>query len=443
MNDNPVSSKDKVSNPPHEIYDVIIVGAGIQGVGIAQACAINNLSVLVLEKHESAGKETSSKSSKLIHGGLRYLESFSFSLVRECLRERRYLLQNASSLVFNNHFYIPVYADSKRPWWFIYCGLWLYAWLAGDFLGRGIGRIKKKQWRSLDGLNVKNLRAVLYYVDAQTDDCNLSQQVALSAIKLGAKIQYKHDVQQITYTNHMFSVVALNNIEGDTKDTHIEYENIQHRAPKDASSLTGNELNIGKEKYFQSRVLVNASGPWINEIAKKISPAPPELAIDLVQGSHIIIDRQLSSHCFYSESKDDGRAVFILPWKGKTMVGTTEHLLTQGPDSISVTPEEIEYLLRIVNHLFPDRDIQKENIVNTFAGARVLPRSGAGLNARTREVNIVSRGDLSGYFAIYGGKLTAYRATAEAAMKDISALFTAVFKNKPLKTTREVKLDET
>jgi len=175
--------------PEEKNYDIIIIGAGIQGAGVAQAAAAAGYKTLVIEKFSQAGLGTSCKSSKLIHGGLRYLESGQFKLVNECLRERKTLLKNAPHLVKLIPFYIPVYAHSIRPAWLIFTGLCLYSL----FSLKPFSIVKKTVWASLDGLNLKNLKIVFKYYDAQTDDKKLTQAVINSAEKLSCEIIYDAD----------------------------------------------------------------------------------------------------------------------------------------------------------------------------------------------------------------------------------------------------------
>lgn len=407
----PMSEYELDANRDKSAYDVVVLGAGIQGAGIAQACALNGLSVLVLEQFSEPAMGTSSKSSKLIHGGLRYLESLSFSLVKECLLERKRLLKNAPDIVKANRFFIPLYTNSKRHPLIVYMGLWLYAWLAGDYLGRKIGWICKANWKTLNGLNTENLRAVFYYEDAQTDDKLLTKRVIASAQKLGAELKY-----------------------------HSEVVSVVKRDNQKQNDFVITTESYGTKQHFIARICINVTGPWINTLAQRVSPSPPMLPIELVQGIHIILDRLISTECFYGESPDDGRAVFVLPWKGNTMVGTTEFALPQGPTSIGATDVEINYLLRVVNHMFPLQSISEENISEVFAGSRVLPKQDGSLNARTRETQILYGPECVNYFAVYGGKLTAYRAVAENivnVMVKEGALSTVKL---PLKTTRDISL---
>ncbi|TYK65112.1 FAD-dependent oxidoreductase [Colwellia echini] len=405
--------------------DVIIIGAGVQGSGIAQAAALNGLSTRVFECNADVGLETSSKSSKLIHGGLRYLETFSFSLVRECLKERRLLLKNAPSLVKVNRFYIPIYKTSKRSRIMVYLGLRLYVLLDGDWLGRSIGSINKENWQTLDGLNTDHLKAVFYYQDSQTHDQQLTKAIAKSAQQLGAKFNFNAQVRSIDFLNGEYKVtVAKKNV------SKSDFADVDNSDDENTNTQTSTQTNRPETiQTFYAKTLVNASGPWVNQLSAllitditseqapssvpKPRPTAEMLAIDLVQGVHIVLDCRISDACYYGESPDDGRAVFILPWQGKSLIGTTERVLTDGASSCCASEDEINYLLRFVQFYFPDKNITRNSIVDIFAGVRTLLHSDTNTNSLSRETKILQPSDYPGYFVLYGGKLTVYRATAE------------------------------
>ncbi|MBU2869653.1 FAD-dependent oxidoreductase [Colwellia sp. E2M01] len=402
--------------------DVIVIGAGVQGCGIAQATAHNGLSVQVLESNAAPGLETSSNSTKLIHGGLRYLETFSFSLVKECLKERRLLLKNAPSLVHVNRFYIPIYKTSKRSRLMVYCGLRLYALLDGDWLGRSVGCIKKANWQSLDALNTDNLKAVFYYQDSQTHDQYLTKAISKSAQQLGAQFHFDVQVRSINFAN------------GEYKVTVAKKQNIDNQKNSKLQNNTTENLEA-----FYAKSLVNAAGPWVNQLSRLFIPAVEMLAIELVQGVHIVVDCRISESCYYGESPDDGRAVFILPWQGKTLIGTTETILTASASSCAASDEEIAYLLRFVQCYFPSKNISQDNIVEVFSGVRTLLRGEGDTNSLSRETRILASTQYPGYFALYGGKLTVYRATSEHLVKQI---FKSVgHKLENYKSTRNISLE--
>lgn len=368
-------------------YDVVVIGGGIQGVGVAQAAAAEGQKVLLLEKAGLASG-TSSKSSKLIHGGLRYLESAELSLVRECLTERAILLKIAPDLVEMRRFIIPLYKETRRPAWQISTGLKLYYALANFRAQAKPGKLPKSKWDSLDGLTTKNLHHVYYYSDAQTDDRLLTQAVMTSAQTLGAELMMPAEFIKA-------EIVA------DGCDVHYVHD--------------------GMEQTCHTKVLVNAGGPWVNKIASLISPQPPEFNIDLVGGTHIEVEGSIEQGIYYTESPRDGRAIFMMPWYGRLLVGTTERKFRGKPDNIEPTAVEIKYLLHVLAHYFPAyKSMAPGDVANAWSGLRVLPGGTEHAFKRTREV--VYRMDTSNkpsVISIYGGKLTAYRHTAQVVMRKI------------------------
>lgn len=361
-------------------YDVAIIGGGIHGAGIAQAASADGFKVLLLEQTDWAAG-TSQKSSKLIHGGLRYLQQGQFGLVWESIRERDRLLQNAPELVTRKRFIIPLYKDSKLKNWKIWLGLSIYALLAGVKQNR-FSKIPADEWNQLKGLEKKNLQAVYAYQDAQTDDRLLTKAVVESAQLLGTETLCPAKFVSAEQLPNTYKIVF--------QQDDSEFET-------------------------QCRILINAGGPWINNIAQKITPVPPSIDIDLVQGTHIVISGLISEDCFYLESPQDHRAVFLMPWYGNTLVGTTETLFNGQPENAVPLKEEEEYLTDTLAHYFPELQI---NIVERFAGLRVLPRSDKALFQRSRETHIVCNHSATPmYIGIYGGKLTGYRATASKVMK--------------------------
>ena len=359
-------------------YDVVVVGAGIHGAGIAQAASARGWSVLVIDKGDIAGG-TSSKSSKLIHGGLRYLETFQLKLVYECLRERRLLLRNAPNLVQLKPFYIPVYGHSRRNALWVRLGLSLYALLGG--LGRNtrFASLPRQAWGALDGLSTNNLVRVFRYYDGQTDDAALTRAVLNSAHTLGAQILCNTPVTHVLRDGEFYQVKVADGY-----------------------------------RVIRCRALVNAAGPWVNQMAARVQPEVPQLPIDLVQGAHILLDFKAPEACYYLESTDDGRAVFALPWRGKVMVGTTETFCRNLPEHCQPLAEEVAYLLRVFNTYFPGFQATEKDILETTAGLRVLPKAvSVAAHRRPRETQFILTDGQPLYLAVYGGKLTSYRATAE------------------------------
>lgn len=373
-------------------YDLVVIGAGIQGAGVAQAAAAAGYTVLVLEQSTPAAG-TSSKSSKLIHGGLRYLESAQFGLVRESLHERALLLKLAPELVKLQPLHIPVYKDSKRSPLTIRAGLSLYSILSGCDSNAYFRSLPRSQWGELEGLKQDDLQAVFRYQEAQTDDAALTRAVLHSAMELGADCE----------------------IPGHFVRAHVN----------PASCLVEYQSEFGF-KTASCRVLINCAGPWTSDVISGIEPDMYLPKVDLVKGSHLLLPPLLKDY-FYLEAPQDKRAVFVLPWQGKLMVGTTEKMHYGAPEEAQCSLEERDYLLQVLLHYFPHLSIDM-NQVDSFAGLRVLPRSDLNAFSRPREVLFeVDSEACPRVLSIMGGKLTTYRATALHALAKIK-------KSLPVKT---------
>ncbi len=369
-------------------YDLVVIGGGIHGAGVAQAAAAQGHSVLVLEQSALAAG-TSSRSSKLIHGGLRYLETGQFSLVKECLQERATLLDIAPELVTLKPFYIPVYKTSRHGPWRLRAGLSLYRLLGDRNEHARSSAVPRSRWGELDGLDTRNLRAVFQYWDAQTDDQALTEAVMNSALDMGATLSM----------------------------------------PATFLHASLGEGNVSIEYHYEGRVhqcgalvLVNAAGPWANRILAQTNPVLPQIQTELVQGTHILLDGTLSKGIYYLESPSDARPVFVMPWKNQIMVGTTETVYDGDPGDVKPLVAEKTYLLEVLSYYFPHfRSEQTARITSAFAGLRVLPSSGSSLGARSRDTIIdVDDPKLPRVLTIYGGKLTAYRLTAKKVMQQLA-----------------------
>lgn len=363
--------------------EVAVIGGGIQGAGIAQAAAAAGYQVTLFER-KAWGGATSSNSSKLIHGGLRYLETGNFNLVRENLEERELLLRNAPSLVNPIPFYIPVYKNSHRAAWQIQIGLLLYRMLARFSRTSEFHRLDRRAWRYLDGLKMHDLKAVFQYWDAQTDDRMLTRAVVKSAMDLGAKA---------------FCPAEL----------------IKGQRQADGYKLL---LTIkGKPVYCQAKVVINAAGPWVNDVQQRLDASLPTPDTTLVRGSHIIVPGTLVKGIYYLQSPIDGRPIFATPWRDNIMVGTTEAEHQSGPDNVAPSDAEVEYLKRSYAHYFPEAETR---VLDSFAGLRVLPGATESMNRRSRETRFVLDSETHPHtLAIYGGKLTGYRHTAEVALNKL------------------------
>lgn len=384
-----------------ERYEVVIVGGGIHGAGAAQAAAARGHSVLALEQTALAAG-TSGRSSKLIHGGLRYLEHAEFGLVRECLYERALLLRLAPELVQLKPFIIPVYATTSRRPLTLRLGLSLYALLGGLRDGTRFCTIPRREWETLDGLDTAGLQAVFEYRDAQTDDAQLTRAVMRSALALGAELKMPAQFLRAELTEQGCTV------------------HYQHN---------------GREHICRASVLINAAGPWANRILENVTPAVAQQPVELVQGSHIEIAGRFARGIYYLEAPRDQRAVFVMPWHGHTLVGTTEKPFSGDPVGAAPAANEQTYLREVLAHYFPGREIE---IINAFAGLRVLPGGSGRAFERSREVRLITdRGHKPRLLSIFGGKLTSYRATADKVLRRIAASLPA---RRGRADTRKLKL---
>jgi glycerol-3-phosphate dehydrogenase len=358
-------------------YDLVVIGGGIHGAGVMQAAAARGMRVLLLESRALASG-TSSKSSKLIHGGLRYLESGDLRLVHESLTERAILLRTAPHLVKLVPFHIPVYRSTTRAPWMIRAGLSLYAVLGNLRPAARFESLPRDQWDALDGLATDGLRAVFRYNDGQTDDAALTRAVVASAVELGATLAMPARLVAAKREPHGY---RLRYAEGD------------------------------EELETTCSALVNAAGPWVEDVRALITPEPRGRKVDLVGGTHIELSGTLERGIYYTEAPRDQRAVFHMPWKGHTMVGTTERVFGADPRTIEPTAEEVEYLLETFAHHFPSRSTE---VLASWAGLRVLPHAEGAAFARSRETILMPDDPhVPRMLGIYGGKLTGYRATAE------------------------------
>ncbi|MEZ4396968.1 MAG: glycerol-3-phosphate dehydrogenase/oxidase [Candidatus Krumholzibacteriia bacterium] len=384
--------------------DLAVIGGGIHGVGVAQAAAAAGWSVTLLEQYPGLAQGTSSRSSKLIHGGLRYLESGQFHLVRESLAERELLLRIAPELVTLSPFHIPVYAGSRRPGWQVRAGLSLYAMLGNLGKHARFGTLPRTAWDRLDGLTTEGLKAVYRYYDGQTDDAALTRAVMASARSLGATLELSARVEAVEL-----------GVDGVT----LRY------------------LQRGQDRELRARAVVNASGPWVNRVLATARPAQRALDVELVQGAHLVLPGRLMKGIYYVEAPD-GRVIFAIPWRENIMVGTTETPWTDDPAASYPLDSEIDYLLASFRRVFPTRGVAKRDVVAAFAGLRVLPGGGGAAFGRSREdVLLTDGGRPPRLLSIYGGKLTTYRATAA---KVIAKLAAALPAREPRGDTRELTL---
>jgi glycerol-3-phosphate dehydrogenase len=349
---------------------IAVIGGGINGAGIAWELARKDYEVVVFEKGE-AGRQTSSATTKMIHGGLRYLEHFQFGLVREALHERAWLLRNLPHLVSPVEMLLPIYDDSPRRRITIAFGLTLYDLLAG--------RGNLEHHRSLTASELieraplvrDGLRGGFRFFDAQVDDYALVRLVLASAAAEGARIR-EHT-----------SVIAL------VRDGESWLVTTDHR---DTTRFD---------------MIVNAAGPWMNELLAA-NGIVSRYTLSLVRGSHLILDRAIVQNGLLLQSNADRRVFFVLPWKGTTLVGTTEVLQDESIDGVHASDEEIDYLINRYNRYIVD-PITRADVAETFAGVRPLVGRADNPAAIGREYRLERHGNL---INVFGGKMTTFMALA-------------------------------
>jgi glycerol-3-phosphate dehydrogenase len=372
-------------------FDLAIIGGGINGTGIARDAAGRGLSVLLVEMNDlSSG--TSSASSKLVHGGLRYLEHGAFRLVREALNEREVLLRMAPHVVRPMRFMLPPLPGLRSPL-ILRFGLFLY-----DLLG---ARKLLPASRSVDlthhvvGQPLKRtFRYGFEYSDCSVDDSRLVVLNALDAAERGAVVRTR------------------------TRCTRVER--------RDEWELVLNAR--GRREVKTARVLVNAAGPWIGTVADTVVRQPLASAVRLIKGSHIVIRRRFEHEYGYLLEAPDRRVVFALPFaQDFTLIGTTDENFVGDLNSVAPDPSEIAYLCDAVNHYFRDK-VTPDELVWSFAGVRALYDDGASKPedvTRDYELVLDERDGEAPLLTIYGGKITTHRKLAEAAMRQIGHFFEA------------------
>lgn len=361
-------------------FDVAIVGGGINGCGIARDAAGRGLSVLLVEQGDLASG-TSSTSSKLIHGGLRYLEQFAFGLVRESLHERELLLKNAPHLVRPMRFVVP-HVPRLRSAWTVRIGMKLY-----DFLS---GRTALPKSRVLDladdpaGVPLRAAGGIGFeYSDCVTDDARLVIANAVDARERGADIRPRTRLVSARRAGELWELVIASG---------------------------------GVRETLTARALVNATGPWAAHMLETIVKRPPDFKLRLVKGSHIVYPRLSAHDRAYLLQNDDGRVVFAIPFAEKyTLIGTTDVDFSGDPTHAAASAEEIRYLCRTAESFFRVA-VEPSRVVWTFAGVRALIDDGTGKAAKaSRDYRLEADGSYgeAPLLSLIGGKLTAYRAMSE------------------------------
>ncbi|WP_061929779.1 glycerol-3-phosphate dehydrogenase [Aureimonas sp. AU22] len=376
--------------------DVLVVGGGINGVGIARDAAGRGLSVVLCEKDDLA-EGTSSRSGKLVHGGLRYLEYYEFRLVREALIEREVLLRSASHIIWPMRFVLP-HSPEDRPAWLVRLGLFLY-----DHLG---GRKKLPGTRTLDMLRDPEGAPILdkypkgfEYSDCWVDDARLVTLNAVDAAERGAEV--------LTRT-----ACASARREGDHWAVELRDE------------------TTGETRRLHARCIVNAAGPWVNDMVGRVAGRNSRRNVRLVKGSHIIVPKFWRGEHAYLVQNTDKRVIFINPYEGdKALIGTTDIAYEGRAEEVTADESEIAYLLAAVNRYFKEK-LRREDVLETFSGVRPLFDDGKGNpSAVTRDYSFdLDEDGGAPMLSIYGGKITTFRELAEHAIERIGKFFPSMGK---------------
>ncbi|MDU6055827.1 MAG: glycerol-3-phosphate dehydrogenase, partial [Acinetobacter junii] len=371
-----------------KIYDIAVIGGGINGVGIAADAAGRGLSVFLCEKDDLAS-HTSSASSKLIHGGLRYLEHKEFRLVREALAEREVLLAKAPHIIRPMRFIMP-HRPHLRPAWLIRTGLFFY-----DHLGKrekllGSNNVYFKDDSPLNSAITRGFE----YSDCAVDDSRLVVLNAMHAREKGADV--------VTRTR----CLSAQRVEGYWV---VELENAQ-----------------GSFK-IKAKALVNAAGPWVAQFIKQDLELKSPYGIRLIQGSHIVVPKLYEGDKAFIMQNDDRRIVFAIPYLEQyTMIGTTDREYQGDPSKVQITQAETDYLLEVSNAHFK-KQLTQADIIWTFAGVRPLcDDESDNPSAITRDYTLAlsqETHDQAPLLSVFGGKLTTYRKLAESAMQQLKAFF--------------------
>lgn len=372
----------------NEIFDVLIIGAGINGAGAAREAAARGLKVAVIDRGDIACG-TSSRSSKLVHGGLRYLEQMEFGLVFEAVNERRILLDMAPHLVTPQPFLFPIYESSRRSRFVVGMGMWLYEALS-------MFRSPKRH-RSLDAEQIEveepslladGLRGGCVYYDCATDDARLTLETLLDAVAAGAAVlTYAECVELLTEDAGVCGVRICNGLSGESFDV-------------------------------RAGAVLNATGPWTDRVRTTEKPL-----LRPTKGIHLVVEHRRLPVKFADVllHPDDGRVMFAVPWGEHTYVGTTDTDFDGDPAAVRADGDDVRYVLRALAHYYPSLELGWDDVVSTWAGLRPLvAEDGVSESEVSREHEVLV--DDHGLVTVAGGKLTTYRLMAEEVVDAVAGV---------------------
>ncbi len=387
-------NRKAVTESPHpstmrDDFDLVVIGGGINGAGIARDAAGRGLKVLMCEKDDLA-QGTSSRSGKLVHGGLRYLEYYEFRLVREALIEREVLLNSACHIIWPMRFVLP-HSPNDRPAWLVRLGLFLY-----DHLG---GRKRLPGTRTLDLRRDPEGAPILpqytkgfEYSDCWVDDARLVALNALDASERGAKILTRTACMSARRENGQWKVL-LNDSQG--------------------------------QREVTAKAIVNATGPWVNDVLGRVASAKSSRGVRLVKGSHIIVSKFWDGQQAYLVQNQDKRVIFINPYEdGKALIGTTDIPYSGAAEDVKIDESEIEYLIAAVNRYFKQK-LRREDVLHSYSGVRPLFDDGKGNPSAVTRDYVFDLDDIGGVplLSVFGGKITTFRKLSEHALQRLAPYF--------------------
>lgn len=375
------------------IYDLVVIGGGISGAGIARDAAGRGLKVLLCEK-DDFGQHTSSASTKLIHGGLRYLENYHFGLVKHSLREREILLRNSPHIIWPLRFVLP-YDSSLRPRWLIRAGLLVYDWLAPLQVLQKSRQINLTQHEAGPAL-CSEIRYGFEYSDCWVQDSRLVILNVAAAANAGARVLSRTECTDLKRESNYWWITLT----GDNK-----------RSMLPAVSRV------------RARAVVNATGAWVDSIARDFHQNDSGQVVQLVRGSHIIVHQLFDHRYAYIFQNTDRRIVFCIPYeRNYTLIGTTEVSQDQPDDACEITRSEIDYLCQAVNR-YLNTPVNRDDVIWSYSGIRTL----CGDNRKeasqlSRDYSLKCDDSLAPIVSVFGGKITTYRRLAEDVLDQFANL---------------------
>ncbi|MBU2754568.1 glycerol-3-phosphate dehydrogenase [Acidithiobacillus sp. CV18-2] len=368
----------------NDIKDILVIGGGINGVGIARDAAGRGLTVTLIERDDLAA-HTSSASTKLIHGGLRYLEYYEFRLVREALKERECLLHIAPHIIWPLTFILPEGPES-RAGWKLRAGLWLYDHLAPR-QSLPASRALRFARHPAGGILADNIRRGFSYSDCWVEDSRLVVLNAIDARERGAEIRLHTSLSKAAVVDGVW---------------HAEIETAS-----------------GQRETLLARILVNAAGPWVGEILGTALGLHTHKSVRKVKGSHIIVPRLYDEDFAFILQNPDGRIIFVIPYEGSfSLIGTTDIPYDGDPAQVQISPEETAYLCSSASR-YLRKTIVPADVVRSYSGVRPLyDDHAANASAVTRDYVLnLEKGPGAPVLSVFGGKITTYRRLAEHALQ--------------------------